>query len=146
MKTGVIIRMEGLVRAAARYALRWPACPVPLPVLCEPANLPTGQPANGRRGQHTLEFAILIGLATIAAVTMQFIGRRGVQTGLKIVNDAILGEPPAPNPTDDASVNVTANSVVMEQGDSAFRRTTTTQESVTGNSVNEATRLQVLQE
>lgn len=50
------------------------------------------------RGQHTLEFAILIGLATLAAVTMQFAARRGLQGGVRALSDSILGPPPPPKP------------------------------------------------
>ena len=93
-----------------------------------------------------MEYAILIGLVTLAAVTMQFLARRGVQTGVKGMNDLVLGEPPAPNLSVNASLNVAANSTITEAGDPTFRRVTTVGERVTGNSVNEATRLQVFQE
>jgi hypothetical protein len=93
-----------------------------------------------------LEYAILIGLATIVAVTMQYVARRSVQTGLQMVNDAILDPPPPPDTSQIASVDVELNSTVTEQGDSSFRRTTTIAENVTGTSVNEETRLQVIQE
>lgn len=107
-------------------------------------------PRLGRGGQHTLEFAILIGLVTIAALGVQFLARRGVQTGLQVVSDAVLGPPPPPEPADDpadeALVHVEAASNVVEQGDAAFGRHTIVAERVQGESVNEATRLQVFKE
>ncbi|OGX38331.1 MAG: hypothetical protein A3C53_02615 [Omnitrophica WOR_2 bacterium RIFCSPHIGHO2_02_FULL_68_15] len=127
-----------------------------------------------RGGQHSTEFAILIGLVTMAAVTMQFVARRGLQAGVKMVSDVVLGEPPAPKPPDpnapvstlsvrrcDDPVNPNAVetatgtdpmllqvacSNVTEDGDSAFRRTTTTAETTRGASVNEDARLQVFEE
>ena len=125
---------------------------------------------RGRAGQHTVEFTILIGVATMAAIAVQFLARRGVQTGLQVVSDAVLDAPPAPKPPDPSApppstvqvqwcdngptlsatgnnlVLVDACSKVQEQGDASFRRTTTTNERVTGASVNQATRLQVFTE
>lgn len=101
---------------------------------------------RSRDGQHLFEYALLIGMVTIAALAMQLFARRGVQTGLQMVSDAVLGEPPAPDPTAESSVNVTATSAVTEAGDAAFRRFTTVAETVQGDSVNEDTRLQVLRE
>ena len=125
---------------------------------------------RGRAGQHTVEFTILIGVATMAVVTMQFLARRGVQTGLQMVSDAVLDKPPAPKPPDPNApppstvqvqgcdngptlsatgndlVLVDACSKVQEQGDANFQRTTKTNERVTGASVNETTRLQVFKE
>jgi hypothetical protein len=101
---------------------------------------------GGRGGQHILEFAILIGLVTIAAVTMQFLARRGVQTGVRMVNDAVLGPPPAPDLTKEASVTVNLDSTVTEAGDAKFHRVATVSETVTGTSVNEESRLHVLKE
>jgi hypothetical protein len=118
---------------------------------------------GNQRGQHTLEFAILIGLVALAAVTMQFVARRGVQTGVQMVSDTVLGPPPAPEPDettadltlrrcDGSTQTVTAQLVVSacgettEQGTATFARTTTIDESVKGMSVNKETRLQVFEE
>lgn len=127
-----------------------------------------------KTGQHSTEFAILIGLVTLAAVTMQFVARRGLQAGVRMVSDVVLGEPPAPKPPDptdpvstlsvrrcddpvhpDAVVTATGSDLVLlqvacsnvtEQGDSAFRRVTTTSETNRGVSINEDARLQVFEE
>ena len=62
------------------------------------------------------------------------------------MSDVILEPPPPPDPTDDAEVHVDLTSAVTETGDATFGRTTTVNENITGNSVNESTRLQVFKE
>lgn len=158
-REGFIILWKGLVRRAARHARGLPRRTTPLAV--------------SKSGQHMTQYAILIGLVTLAAVTMQFMARRGVQTGLQMVSDTVLGPPPAPKPPDPADpvstvsvqrcddpvnpgavVTATGSDLVLqvacakvtEDGDSAFRRITTTTETSRGASVNENARLQVFKE
>ena len=99
---------------------------------------------TSRTGQHMFEYALLIGMVTIAAVVMQLFARQGVQTGLKIISDVVLDPPPPPDPADNSQVSVEANSAVIETGDAAFNRQTMVAESITGTAVNEDTRTQVI--
>jgi hypothetical protein len=119
---------------------------------------------KGEAGQHTLEYAILIGVVTLAALTMQFYVRRGVMTGAKVVSDLILEPPPPPNISkassstisvvdcNGASRSATGADLVLqvscidvtEQGDPTFLRKTKMDERYRGASVNNDARLQVL--
>ena len=153
-KDGFIILGEGLMRSMARHACGLPRRRRPLFV--------------SQAGQHMLEYAILLGVVTFAAVTMQFLGRRGLQTGVKMVSDLILEAPPPPKPPDpnepvstvqvrkcdDSQLTATGSDLTVqvvcsdmtEFGDAAFRRITVIDDTVRGASVNEDARLQVFQE
>ncbi|MBI3322001.1 MAG: hypothetical protein HYZ91_07035 [Candidatus Omnitrophica bacterium] len=99
---------------------------------------------GGRRcGQQTTEFALIIGLAAIVAVSMQWRARQAIRAGLKTVTNITLGEPPA-DPDPAADLNATSTQTVQERGDSGFRRVTTTSSSSTGTSVNEDARTRPL--
>lgn len=96
--------------------------------------------AGNRRGQHTAEFALLIGLAAVAAVAMQLIVRRTLQDGIQHASDRFL--PPKEVPPDDTQreLLVTVKNAADEAG-SGNRVTTRTRTSVIGHSVNEDVRL-----
>jgi len=99
---------------------------------------------RGRRsGQQTTEFALLIGLAAIVAVSMQWRARQAIQAGMKTVTDITLGNPPA-NPDPAADLNATSKQMVQETGSSGFRRVTTTSASSVGTSINENARTRPL--
>lgn len=108
-------------------------------------------------GQHTAEFAILIGIATLAAISMQLFARRAIQTGLTYVSDTTLGDPDDcdqaftdpdgcdPDTRDTlVALQSNADQTVTEEGTADFRRLTTITESVTGNSQHEDEILRVL--
>lgn len=46
---------------------------------------------NAQRGQHTAEFALLMGTAALVAVTMQPLARRAASVGVRAVSNAVLG-------------------------------------------------------
>ena len=130
-----IILWKGLMRRAARHARG-------LPRRTTPCSL-------SKSGQHTTEFAILIGLVTLAALTMQFVARRGLQTGVKMVSDFILDEPPPPEPEGDPEevlLEVESGNRTTEQGTAAFQRATKVEETIEGRSASKETRLQVFKE
>ena len=100
---------------------------------------------RNERGQHTAEFALLIGLAAVAAVSMQLIVRRSVQNGLQRASDIIL-PPPSQDEKDhndsQRELLVKTSNAVDETGHGQTRRINTrVRTSVVGHSVNEDVRL-----
>ena len=50
--------------------------------------------SQGREaGQHLAEFALVIGVVAVAAMSMQFMARRAIQRGLQAASDTVLGPP-----------------------------------------------------
>lgn len=133
------------------------------------------------RGQHTVEFAILMGTAAVVAISMQLIVRRSIQVGVAGASDMILGEVPRPSPSPSPSASpspepdkvgcdplalatqpstpstskpkaelcVTASAGSDEMGRPSPRgplRTTISISGITGHSVNDEVRLQVIPE
>ncbi len=96
-----------------------------------------------RSGQQTTEFALIIGLAAIVAVSMQLRALQAIRAGMKTVTDLTLGNPPA-DPDPAADLNATSSQTVQETGDSGFRRVTTTRASSVGTSINENARTRPL--
>ena len=102
---------------------------------------------RGISGQQTTEFALVIGIAVLAAISMELITRRSISRGVQGASDAIFGVPPV----DDGrgkpkELDVKANQTVTEQGQPGFQRRTTTNESVKGHAVNEQVRWQIVPE
>jgi hypothetical protein len=115
-------------------------------------------------GQHSIEFAFLIGLVTIAVVAMQHYARLRLQSGIKMASDLILDVPPpitkSTSPpktisvvdcngvtrsvTGAENVLMVACSDVTEQGDPSFLRVTSILERTRGATANEERRLQVI--
>lgn len=96
--------------------------------------------ARDRRGQHSAEFALLIGLAAAAAVSMQLIVRRTLQDGLQRASDVIL--PPREEDDDDTQRELLVNTQAgQDETGEAGRTTTTIRASVIGHSVNDDVRL-----
>jgi hypothetical protein len=115
-------------------------------------------------GQHSIEFAFLIGLVTIAVVAMQHYARLRLQAGIKMASDLILDVPPPPTPstspprtisvvdcngatrsaTGADHVLMVACSDVDERGDPSFLRVTDIRERTRGVAVNQERRLQVI--
>ena len=91
------------------------------------------------------EFVVLIGLVVMAIISMQFYVRRSLTIGIRRVSDVVLGDPATFDPPDpaQAAMNVRFNSVATETGDDSFRRSTTINEAVVGESSSEDSRLQV---
>lgn len=102
---------------------------------------------RGISGQQTTELAVVIGVAVLAAISMELITRRSISRGVRGASDAIFGVPPV----DDGrgkpkELNVLANQTVTEQGQTGFQRRTTVNESVQGHAVNDQVRLQIVPE
>ena len=88
-------------------------------------------------GQQTAEYALLIGLATLAAVSMQLLVRQAIQRGLQGVSDTALGAPPPYNVAKSSLVSqdVNVTQTTSRQGTADFHRTDTANQIVTGHSV-----------
>ena len=116
--------------------------------------------ASGRGGQHTAEFAILIGLTATAAIMMQHFVHDAVKQGVIHTTNLALGAPGCLDTDADGEcdcldldqdgkcddetlkeLDVHSTQAVDEQGDAAFHRATTSQSEGTGHSVNEDVRL-----
>ena len=98
----------------------------------------------GPSGQQLTEFALVIGIVALAAISMQYLVRRSMQRGIQAVSDDVLG-PPVQNPNQKtASLLLTAGQTAVEQGSATFQRTTDTNDQVGGVAINQAARLQVI--
>jgi len=83
-----------------------------------------------RSGQHTTEYAILIGIVAVTIISLQYSAREAV--GLTVGNavDAFLGVPPPPPPSG-ATFDVLSQSTINEQGGQGFSRNTKTNSNLT---------------
>ena len=92
---------------------------------------------GGASGQQTSEFVLVIGMAALAALSMQLLTRRAVQGGLTSATDTILGAPPAYNAANESlvSLSVGVRQTITQNGRANFRRTDNTHLTVAGHSV-----------
>lgn len=88
------------------------------------------------QGQHSAEFALLIGITALAAIGMQPICERAMRAGVQVVSDVTLGVPEEEDLTT-VELRVEAQQTVDVEGDAAFVRQTEVHDSIIGRAVNE---------
>ena len=116
-------------------------------------------------GQHTTEFALLLGITATVVIVMQQFAHEAIKRGVAHTTDTVLGELGCLDTDADGEcdcsdldrdgvcddntlkvLTVQAKRSSDERGDETFRRTTKTQEDLTGESVNEDVRFRVFGE
>lgn len=113
-------------------------------------------------GQHTTEFALLLGITATVVIVMQQFAHEAIKRGVAHTTDTVLGAPGCLDTDADGEcdcsdldrdgvcddttlkdLSVQAKRSSDEQGDGTFRRTTQTQDALSGHSVNEDVRFRV---
>ena len=93
---------------------------------------------RGTSGQQLAEFALVIGIVAIVAISMQGPARRSLQRGVQAVSDAVFGPPPPPdNPQGTRDIRVVASQAQTETSLGGFVRQTTLTEGGAGRARSE---------
>lgn len=94
---------------------------------------------HGRSGQHSAEFAVLIGIMALAVVGMQHIAQRAIQRAMVHVSDSAFDPPPTGEDPDDdlRELDAQSDSRTTETGRDDFSRRTESASRAVGHAVNE---------
>ncbi|PIQ84264.1 MAG: hypothetical protein COV75_03115 [Candidatus Omnitrophica bacterium CG11_big_fil_rev_8_21_14_0_20_63_9] len=89
-------------------------------------------------GQHSAEFAVLIGTVALAVVGVQHIAQRAIQQGVVHVSNTAFDPPPAADPDEGPrDLDVISDNRTEELGRDDFSRRTESAGRVVGHTVNE---------